>query len=137
MKKNLILFACGIILCASCKKNVTSPKTLIGEWNWTIEKYNNQKYNKTPQNTGIQENLWFNTNGTYSLTQNNVVVNEGTYTTSIVTGNQGNLVTDVLFTNTRVKDSIASYLLITDSLYFSPNLMGSVGASTRHYGRQK
>jgi hypothetical protein len=137
MKQYKILLIGVLILFVSCKKDSTQTASLAGNWNWTIQYANNPAYNSTPQSTGIIESFTFNTNGTYALTQNSVVVNTGTYRMTTATGTNGASVTGVLFTNSRVTDSVSYYSLNTDSLFFSYDLIGTAGSGSRHYGRQR
>jgi hypothetical protein len=136
MKQLSILFLFGLPLFTSCKKDNTES-TIFGQWNWTIQRENNPAYNSTPQSTGVTEVFIFNTNGTYSLTQNNMTLNSGTYKISSATNMMdGSMVTSILFTNQRVTDSVAYYSLNNDNLFFSLGLIGLIGGSERHYSRK-
>jgi hypothetical protein len=131
-----ILIAVMIVF-VSCKKSDTQISPLAGKWNWTIQYANNPAYNTTPQSTGIIEIFTFNVNSTYSLTQNNAVINTGTYKMSTATSTNGASVASILFTNSRVTDSVSYYSLNADSLYFCYDLIGTVGSGSRHYSREK
>lgn len=137
MKKFVMAAICTILIFSSCKKEVNST-TIAGKWIWTIQYSDNPAYNSTPQSTGIQEIISFSTNGTYSLTQNSIVVNSGTYKTSSATSTGGDKVSSVLYSNNRVTDSVAYYVITNtnDSLIFSHDLIGTVGSGSRHYGKQ-
>lgn len=126
-----------LVLFNSCKKESTQTH-IIGLWNWTIQYAGNPAYNSTPLSTGIKETLSFNGNGNYSLAQNGIVTNSGTYRTSNAISTSGQIVMSVLYNNLKVKDSAAYYLLTNnnDSLIFSHDLIGSVGSGSRHYSRQ-
>ena len=128
----------SFLFISSCKKG-TGTLNITGQWIWTIQYANNPSYNSTPQSTGIQETLSFGTNGTYNATQNNIIVNEGTYRTALAKSTTGSKVSSVLYSNSRVTDSVAYYLTSNndDSLVFSYDLIGTVGSGSRHYGKQK
>jgi len=136
MRSSLLFIFLGWLV-ISCGKESTPP-ALVGNWKWTIQYAGNPSYNTTPQNTGIQEILSFRDDGSYSLSQNDTVVNFGKYKLSTVKSSGGQNVSRVQYTNTRVTDSTAYYLLANnnDSLFFSNDLIGTVGSGSRHYGRQ-
>jgi hypothetical protein len=122
----------------SCKKSeTTQADPIAGQWKWVIQRENNPAYFSTPATTGIQETLEFNTNGTYTVTQNSVTVNSGTYKTVIATSTNGSPVSGVLYSNTRVTDSVVYYVVRNnnDSLMFCHDLIGTLGASSRIYGK--
>src|ERR1700712_5600476 len=75
------LFVFSLLLYCSCEKDSNQP-SLTGQWLWTLQAADNPAYNSTPQSTGIEEMLIYNDNGNYSLTQNGIVINTGTYKTS-------------------------------------------------------
>ena len=83
----LISISVTIILALSCcKKNpsnpVITPKSIVGEWRWisTYKVIPDSDTNPlTPQNTGIEEILVFNTNSTWYKTENNEIVDSGSY----------------------------------------------------------
>ena len=73
-----------IFICNSCQKDVVeiSPKNLVGHWQWisTYKVIPTSATNPaTPQNTGINELLVFNSNNTWYKTENAVLVDSGTY----------------------------------------------------------
>ena len=137
MQRLLLFLFFFFILNASCNKDSGQPN-LAGQWIWTIQYADNPAYDSTPQSTGIRETLSFTTDGNYSLTQNGVVTNSGTYKTSTAKNTSGQNIPDILYTNTRVTDSVAYYSLENknDSLFFTYDLIGTVGSGSRHYGRQ-
>ncbi len=126
-----------LLMCFSCKKDSTQ-NNLTGQWVWTIQYADNPAYNTTPQSTGIQEILSFNENGNYSLAQNGTIINVGTYKLSTVKNNAGQNVSGIQYTNARVTDSVAYYMLANnnDSLFFTYDLIGTAGSGSRHYGKQ-
>jgi hypothetical protein len=137
MQRLLVFLFFFFILNASCNKDSSQPN-LAGQWIWTVQYADNPAYDSTPQSTGIEETLSFTTDGNYSLTQNGVVTNSGTYKTSTAKNTSGQNIPDILYTNTRVTDSVAYYSLENknDSLFFTYDLIGTVGSGSRHYGRQ-
>lgn len=137
MRKLLLSLIFLSLLYFSCKKDL-SQNNLAGQWIWTIQYTNNPAYDSTPQSTGIQEILSFNNNGNYSITQNGVVANSGTYKTSTTKNTSGQNVATIQYTNTRITDSVAYYMLANnnDSLFFTYDLIGTFGSGSRHYGRQ-
>ena len=131
-----LLFIIGILFLLSCHKDHPQP-AITGQWIWTVQYYDYPVF-ETPQNTGIQEKLSFNNDGTYSVTQNSSVVNSGTYTTGTATNSNGASVLSISYSNSRVIDS-TTYLELqnnNDSLFFSYDLIGTVGSGSRHYGRE-
>jgi hypothetical protein len=79
--KNLLIVLC---LCASCKKSApdTDPSPVIGQWTWYKSTGGIANINITPQSTGLNWSLHFNSNstcfqdGTFSPINNG----PGTYT---------------------------------------------------------
>lgn len=76
----MILFS---VLLYSCKKVQINPaKDITGQWRWLsyYKVYLLSDSNPlTPQNTGVQEILLFNTNHTWFKTQNNIKTDSGTF----------------------------------------------------------
>lgn len=142
MQKLLLSFLISTLF-FSCKKSETSQADPVtGQWKWIIQQENNPAYFSTPATTGIQETLEFTTSGTYAVTQNSIVVNAGTYKTAVAASiRDGSPVSSVLYSNGRVRDSVAYYVVRTSgdslSLMFSNDLAATVGSSSRFYGRQK
>ena len=127
MLRIYLILAFLVVLDSACTKSSGQSK-LTGQWIWTIQYADNPAYNSTPQSTGIQETLLFESNGNYSLTQNGVVVNSGTYKTSTAKNNRGQTVSSVLYTNARVTDSVAYYQLTSNNdsfIYLSNDLIGT------------
>jgi hypothetical protein len=137
--QKLTLSALILLSFFSCKK--TDPAvtaTVVGQWSWVIQRENNPAYFSTPLTTGINETMEFNINGNYAVTQNTVIVNSGTYKLTTGTSTSGSPVSGVLFSNARVTDSAAYYVIRNnnDSLMFCHDLIGTVGSSSRFYGRK-
>lgn len=132
------LFTLYILLISCQKETATTPSPVEGQWQWTIQYANNPAFNATPQSTGINETISFLPGGAYSLVQNNVVINSGTYKTSATLSTRGELVPTILYSNNRVTDSAEYYQIMnnSDSLVFCHDLIGTVGSGARHYGRK-
>ena len=126
------------LLIFSCKKEKSVQPPIVGQWIWTIDYSNNPLYNSTPQTTGINETLEVTGNGTFSLIQNTTIINSGTYKLSSFENISGDIISTILYSNSRVTDSIGYYKLnnTNDSLFFSFDLAGSLGSVQRHYGRR-
>lgn len=79
------VFTFFILFCFfSCKKESIeiSPANIVGRWQWvsTFKVIPLSATNPaTPQNTGINELLVFNSNNTWYKTENTVLVDSGTY----------------------------------------------------------
>jgi len=137
MRHLLLLTAFLLVICFSCKKE-SSQSNVAGQWHWTIQYADNPAYNSTPQTTGIQELLFLNNDNSYSLMQNGVITNSGTYKLLTAKNTSGQNVSGIQYTNARVTDSVSYYTLANnnDSLFFTFDLIGTVGSGSRHYGRQ-
>ena len=137
MRRFLLFITFLSVICFSCKKD-SSQNNLVGQWVWTIQYADNPAYNSTPQSTGIQEILIFNNDDSYSVAQNGVIVNTGTYKLSTAKNTNGQNVSSIKYTNIRVTDSVAYYGLSNnnDSLFFTYDLIGTYGSGSRHYGRR-
>ncbi len=136
--RQLLLLTFLTMLYFSCKKESTPKNNVTGQWIWTINYAGNPAYNSTPQSTGVNEILTFNSNGNYAITQNGITANAGTYHLSNAKSLSGQNVPGIYYTNSRVTDSVAYYTLQynNDSLFFTYDLIGTVGSGARHYGRQ-
>jgi len=136
MKPVQLLLFCAVFFCSSCSKSKIAAD-IAGECTWIIQYTNNPSYTSTPQSSGIAEIMWLNTNSTYSVKQNGNEVNTGTYKVTKKKSSYGGKVPGILFTNSRVTDSAAYFTLDNDSLFFSNDLIGTIGSGSRHYGRIK
>lgn len=136
--RQLLLLTFLVATCLSCKKESTQLVSVTGNWEWILQTAGNPLYSSTPQTTGITEQLYFSSEGDYSMTRNGSVTNSGTYKLSTAKNTRGETISGLLCTNERIKDSVAYYrLTITgDTLCFDPNLTGSVGGGIRFYKRQ-
>lgn len=109
---------------------------ITGNWQWKIQYSNNPNFNTTPASTGIQEILTFSSNGNYTLTQNGSMVQSGTYKTTVSNTPAGKVST-LLYSNSRVSDSLAYYDINNNrsNLIFSNDLSGTAGSGSRVYDR--
>ena len=84
-KKTIFLLTVVLLyLISSCKKDVINnpAKDITGHWKWIYSFLDNNLSDsnpKTPQNTGIEEMLVFNSNHAWYKTQNNIKMDSGTY----------------------------------------------------------
>ncbi len=133
--RTVAFYFIAVILFISCKKNAADAG-ITGNWQWTIQYANNPAYNSTPQSTGIQETLSFSSNGKYSVTQNGMITQAGNYKTTVSNTVAGKVST-VLYSNTRVRDSVAYYTFNNNgnNLVFSNDLSGTIGSGARYYNR--
>lgn len=134
----LAIVTCLLSLFAgSCEKQIIKSN-IVGTWEWTVQYAGNPAYNSSPQSTGIQETLFFDHNGRYSLSQNGNMIDSGSYRTNVSVNSSGEWISGVLYTNRRIADSVSYFALTNnnDSLFFEYDLIGTVGSGSRHYGRQ-
>ena len=77
----MVLIVLLTLITFSCKKDTINNPTqdITGQWQW-IFSYTVQLNPLTPQNTGIQEVIKFNSNNTWLKIQNNVDIDSGTFT---------------------------------------------------------
>ncbi|HMU10098.1 MAG TPA: hypothetical protein PKC54_08840 [Ferruginibacter sp.] len=139
MRRLIIPLFTLYILLLSCKnEEIATPSQIEGQWQWTIQYANNPAFNSTPQSTGINETISFLPGGAYSVVQNNVVINSGTYKTSVTISTRGELIPTILYSNNRVTDSVEYYNIVNnaDSLVFCHDFIGTVGSGSRYYGRK-
>jgi hypothetical protein len=70
-----------ILILYGCKKDppINPAKDITGQWQW-IFSYTVQLNPLTPQNTGIQEVIKFNSNYSWLKIQNNIQIDSGTFT---------------------------------------------------------
>ncbi len=131
--KNIFLLLCFIFL--SCDNNSELNTSVVGKWDWTIQNLDAPPFSITPQTTGLQETLNFNTDGTYSVTINNKIANSGTYKKIVAKNLEGKNVSGILYSNTRVTDSIDYYTIVENSkkLIFSKGIIGLIGSGSREY----
>jgi hypothetical protein len=136
MKKKLPILFLAITVSISCKKTDISPPVLTGNWNWisTINDGAPGPLNPlTPINSGTTRSLTFANTGWF-LKVNNLVVDSGSYTTSIAKNLSGESINRISYDNTNSQtDSITYYSIIKDSLIFSYDFSGSVGSGATVY----
>ncbi len=77
--KNLLIILC---LCASCKKSTsdTDPSPVLGHWTWYKSTGGIANINITPQSTGLDWSLRFNSNSTCFQDGTFSPINNGTGT---------------------------------------------------------
>ena len=136
MKEKLAILLLAITVSISCKKSNISPPILVGNWNWisTINDGAPGPLNPlTPLNSGMSRSLTFTSTG-WILKINNLIVESGTYTTSIAKSSFGESINriDYFKTNSTI-DSITYYSIAGDSLIFSFDFSGTVGSGSSAY----
>jgi hypothetical protein len=136
MKKKLTIFFLAITVFISCKKSNISPPNLVGNWNW-ISTFNDGGPGPlnplTPINSGMTQSLTF-TNSSWVLKINNLIVESGTYTTSIAKNLLGESINRIGYYKTNSPtDSITYYSISRDTLIFSYDFSGSAGSGATAY----
>ena len=136
MKNTFVFFGFCLLFIACDNKSDSSP-SVVGQWNWTIQYLDFPPFSKTPETTGLQETLILNADQTYSVTINNKTTNSGTYKKKMVKALNGKSVPAILYSNTRVNDSICYYSIDENNskLRFDAGLIGIVGAGLREYSK--
>jgi hypothetical protein len=136
--KSTIVFLVTTVL-ISCRKSNISPPILAGNWNWisTINDGAPGPLNPlTPVNSGETQFLTF-TNTSWVLKINNLIIDSGTYTTSIAKNLSGESINRIVYNNINSPtDSITYYSITGDSLVFSYDFSGSVGSGASTYIRK-
>jgi hypothetical protein len=91
MKKYYPLIFVLAVIFVACKKNDVPPNVgklsltanealVVGSWKWSAQyTYAQTLSTLNPANTGVQETLLFNANGTWTQTKNGDLANAGTY----------------------------------------------------------
>ncbi|HEY4967349.1 MAG TPA: hypothetical protein VII28_13180 [Puia sp.] len=136
MKKKLTILFFAITVSISCKKSNISPPILVGNWNW-VSTFNDGAPGPlnplTPINSGISKSLTF-TNTGWVLKINNLIVESGTYTTSIAKDLLGENINRIRYYKTTSQtDSITYYSITRDTLIFSYDFSGSAGSGSSTY----
>lgn len=139
MKLTISLNLIFTLFLFSCKKenqSVTDTQ-LYGKWKW--ESNFSGSATTTPQNTGINETLVFNSNLTWSKTQNGVIVNNGTYKTANSKNSKGENIGSVTYNNTKNQSDTTTYYKVYNdtTLIFSHDFTGTIGSSSRTYNKSK
>jgi hypothetical protein len=126
----LCLFPLAFIF--SCKKNngratqSINDTSLIGTWNWVaktqaIAIYGPPYDTLTPQNTGLTKTLTMNSDSSWQLVQNGIVVDGGRFRVlQVITPAKPILALDVIGRSGR--DSTINHSIAHDSLYTSSQL---------------
>ena len=135
IKKLTILFF-AITASINCKKSNISPPILAGNWNWVLT-FNDGAPGPlnplTPINSGMIQSLTF-TNTSWVLKINSLIVESGTYSTSIAKNLLGESINRIDYHKTNnPTDSITYYSITKDSLIFSYDFSGSVGSGSSTY----
>jgi hypothetical protein len=78
----IVILDIGLLICGCRKLEIKPPADITGQWRWllTWRVYNPSATNPlTPQNTGNQEVLVFNTDNTWYNTVNGIKTDSGLY----------------------------------------------------------
>ena|ERR1700759_1733401 len=139
MNKKLTILFFAITASINCKKSNISPPDVAGNWNWRST-YNDGAPGPlnplTPVNSGMTRSLTF-TNTGWLLKINNLMVETGTYTTSIDKNLSGENINRINYhTTNNPADSITYYSITNDSLIFSYDFSGSVGSGSSIYVKE-
>ncbi len=136
MKKKVMILFLAITVFIGCKKSNISPPIIVGNWNWisTINDGAPGPLNPlTPINSGMAQSLTF-TNTGWVLKINNLIVESGTYTTSIAQNLVGKNINRIGYYKTNnPTDSITYYSITGDTLIFSYDFSGAVGSGASEY----
>ena len=136
MKKKVTVLFLAITVFISCKKSSISPPILVGNWNW-ISTFNDGAPGPlnplTPINSGITQSLTF-TNTGWVLKINTLIVESGTYTTSVAKNLSGESINRISYYKTNSPtDSITYYSIAKDTLIFSYDFSGTAGSGASAY----
>jgi len=141
-----------LLISNSCQKDPTIEQVepaqdITGQWQWLSSRIGAQiseSNPKTPQNTGIQETIEFNSNKTWLKIQNNIHTDSGTYTTGhgsyLPYIGAYNFIYDsiVYFRNgISEKGTQDYYKIVNDTMQFSPGFAGIYGGVAKFYIKQK
>ena len=121
----------------SCKKENEANKEIFGSWNWV--KQTNDSWppvDKTPQSTGINESVTFNSNQTYTIVRNNIQAEVGTFSTEPFTTTSGKSTNKIIFNRGSGLDSVHYFMINGTSLSFSYDYSGGTGGGIRFYEKQ-
>ena len=150
MKSSLII-ALVILTLASCKKSSTNTVStkdtsgIVGNWKWIASDFDAAPSDSnplTPKYAGYQKILSFNTDNSYILTKNNVIIDSGTYThghANYVDSffNERFIYDSILYYHKGVRSrDIDYYRIYADTLLFDPSMIHILGASTTFWKKQ-
>jgi len=136
MRVCILLFLTAFFF-AACKKENETNKEIVGTWNWV--KQTNDSWppvDKTPQSTGINESVTFNSNLSYSIVRNGSQVETGMYKTEPFTSSSGKSSNKIIFKRELGLDSVHYFLISGSSLSFSYDYSGGAGGGIRFYEKQ-
>jgi hypothetical protein len=132
------ILLCTLVILFSCNKSNLSAPALTGTWNWNAT-YNDgapgPKNPLTPANSGIVQRLNF-TGHEWTLSQNSVIISQGTYSTTVTKNNSGKNINQIRYSRMNQTDSITYYTLNSKTLSFSYDLSGTVGSGSTLYIKQ-
>jgi len=145
-----------LLISNSCKKDpvIEPTQDITGQWQWLSTWYlgpipfttsdTNPKTLQTPQNTGIQEIIEFNSNKTWLKIQNNIHVDSGTYSTGhgsylAYNGAYKFVYDSIVYFRNGITEKVYHdyYKIFNDTLQFSRGLAGISGGVCIFYIKQK
>ena len=144
----LVLFFV-LLVSNSCKKDpvIEPTQDITGQWEWISSWYDGPMSDsnpKTPQNTGIQEMIQFNSNYTWLKIQNNIHIDSGTYSTGHGSylpyiGAYHFIYDSIVYYRNGISEKGKQdyYKIVNDTLQFSPGFAGIYGGIARFYIKQK
>ena len=137
-----------ILWFSGCKKEeMILPKDISGTWDWifTYKAYPLSDTNPlTPQNTGIKEIIVFNSDMSWTNTQNNIVIDSGTYSLghgsrTSYPGAQTYVYDSIVYyrNGIQINGGFDYYIIFNDTLEFSPGFSGRLFSYTLPYNGAK
>lgn len=76
----ILLLLCAIFMAVSCRSDDESRvANYVGTWNWVSTFGGLSGIHETPENTGKTASITFTEDYHYTVRENNIVVNEGTF----------------------------------------------------------
>jgi hypothetical protein len=149
--KSYFLLFLFLAIASSCEKDQPDAvQEVVGQWNWIYSyvSINNPNPN-TPQSTGINEILVYNSNRTWYKTQNNIKIDSGTYSIGHGSYTPYNGAFTYIYDSIAyykngviIKDKRDYYKIFNDTLQFNPGFAGLMAKSdptaglSRFYKRQ-
>jgi hypothetical protein len=153
LTSTLLVLILVIFSLTSCKKDNVSKEVVIaaqditGEWQWLSSWYLiplSDSNPKTPENSGIQEVLKFNSDKTWLKIQNYLHVDSGTYSTGHGSylpyiGARNFVYDSIVYYRNGISEKGTQdyYKIFNDTLQFSSGFAGICGGGSKIYTKQK
>jgi hypothetical protein len=137
MRNYILIFVFIAAAFISCKKDNSENTEIFGTWKWVNQTNDSwPPVDVTPQSTGINESVTFNSNHNYSIVRNGNLAETGKFSTAPFTTSSGKTSSKIIFKRESGMDSVHYFQVSGSSLSFSFNYSGANGASTRFYEKQ-